>query len=141
MDEVKERIIEFRNMLTRALDAQNGKQDKYSRGVATVTRTLLRDYDRIFQPSILKQPAGSLEPLIHSHCHETGCPICGAQMRWYEDLSMFVCKSRPSCRGRRLKSLKVWVNDELRMFLTRKEREAKLKEEQRKASRFHNLDL
>lgn len=143
MDDLKERIIEFKDNLQRAYDAQQNKTDKYSRGVAAVTRTLLRDYDRIFNPSILKQPVSDLRPLAEKFCHQDGCPICGAKMvaRNGRSGTFLGCTRYPACHGCRHADGTISINDALRLFLTGKVREETLRQEQEERSRFRNLDI
>lgn len=147
MDEIRQRLLEYRDKLVCAYDAQQGKNNKYAQGVATVTRALLKDFDRTFSPSILKDSSKNLQPIIDKFCNpdKKKCPICGAdnvRKRTHHDHSAFLgCSRYPDCKGARYPDGRVTVNDVLRFFLTQRVREETLQEEAHEESRFHNLDL
>ena len=144
MNNLKERLLDYRGRLVRTLDAQEGKRDKYARGVATVTRTLLKDFDSLFDPGVLKFRPASLQPLIEKFCYKQGCPLCSSAMvvRHSRRNEEFLgCTTYPDYKGARYPNGTVSITDDLRFFLTDKLREETLQEEDLEGSRFRNLDL
>lgn len=145
MNELKRNLQEYRNQLARALDANLGKDDPFAQGVASVTRALVSDFDRIFNPSILKANKEKLQPLIEEYCHPDKdlCPLCGSKIiRKTSKKSFFKgCSRFPTCHGARHMSGEPSINDALRFFLTAKVKEETLREELHRDARFRNLDL
>jgi len=135
----KELLLSYRRKLSLILDASTGKQEDYHRGVATVVRTLLFDFDTIFFPKILQMTKKELAPLIKKYCYTDGCPICGKHLKRNTNHS-FYCADK-KCFGELDKELNVIVNDKLRMWLADKERECLEIEANQKTKRFANLDI
>lgn len=142
--DTRERILYFHSLMERAYSAVPEDQ----RMIKSIIRALLNDYDRLFQPNKLKNPRIELTPLIQEHCHPwPGCPICGSDMVLRStrngDRQFYGCSTYPDCRGGRgaAEPHTPTMNDSLMLFLTAKEAQAKIEEEQRQSERFLNLDL
>lgn len=142
MRELRYRLLHFRGLLDKTLQAQSGSEDRFAKGIKCVTKALITDFDRMFSPNILKG-SGEIHPLIEEHCHKwPGCPICGSKMhKKTGKFGVFYgCSKYPDCKGVRNEAKEVSMNDALRFYLTQKLYEEKLKEDTAE-SRFKNLDL
>jgi hypothetical protein len=143
MKEIRENLISFRNQLDVAIQANRGKKDPYCQGVVAVVTAIKSDFDRLFDPGILKCPAKYLDQYIEKYCESDRmfCPICGNTMTTSRSSKRFVICLVASCGGQRHTSGKVKVNDALRLFLTNKVKEETLRQVHEGQSRFRNLDL
>ena len=142
-EDLLRRLMSFRSQMERARDANRGKEDKYAQGIVMITSSLLAQFDRMFDPSIIKGQE-DYHSLIDKYCYPApGCPICNSEMSMITGKfgPFFGCKRHPDCNGiRRAEDKRPSMNEALKLFLTQKVYEDTI-EVSSAEDRFKNLDI